>query len=323
MIIFLYGEDSFRSHQKLLEIKNKYLASDESGSGLSVFDCGEEKDIFRKIKNILGTANLLAPKRLLIVKNIISEAGDLEQKNLLEFLKKNGQKIGEDRDIVAVFWENNLPKKSGALFKFLEKNGKSQNFEKLTSAKLNNWILKNILALDSNAKISKLALDKLAAFCGGDTALLYSEIQKLVNYSDKNTIGEKEVELLVKANLDNNIFQMVDAIGANNKKEALKLLHNHLQSGDDPFYLFSMFLYQFRNLLKIADLKENGVSSEYEISKITKTHPFVIRKSLAQIRNFSFEKLKSIYQELGEIDGKIKIGKIEIKLALDKFVAEM
>lgn len=323
MIIFFYGEDNFRSNRKLIEIKQKYFLSDKSASGLSVFDCVDDKNVYQKIKSVLSTANLLAPKRLAIIKNFITAASDQEQKNFLEFLKTNGKKLNEDKDMVAVFWEGSLPKKSNAICKFLEKNAKSQNFEKLSGAKLNNWILKTILSINPKAKISRPALEKLAAFCGGNTALLYSEIQKLVDYSDKNMIGEKEVELLVKANLDNNIFAMVDAIGAKNKKEALKLLHNHLQSGDDPFYLFSMFLYQFRNMLKIADLKEGGISLEYEISKITKTHPFVVRKSLTQIRNFSFEKLKKIYQKMGMMDEKIKTGKLEIKLALDKFVAEM
>jgi DNA polymerase III subunit delta len=136
-------------------------------------------------------------------------------------------------------------------------------------------------------------------------------------------ITEKDVDQLVNASLDSNIFTTIDAIGANNKKEALFMLHNHIKKGDDPFYIFSMFLYQFRNLLKIADLRESGISSEYEISKITKMHPFVIRKSLGQIRNFTFEKLKNIYQKLGEMDTQIKTGKIDIKLALDKFVAEL
>lgn len=309
----------------MLEIKNKYLISDQSGSGLSDFDCEEEKDAVAKIISISHMANLLAPKRLVVVKNIISEADEQSRKNMLEFLKKNIKKLGQDRDIVAVFWEGNQPKKNSALYKFFITSSeiKSQNFEKLSGMKLSNWILKTISSFDPKAKISQPALEKLAAFCGSDTALLNSEIQKLVSFADADIISEKDVELLVKAILDNNIFAMVDMLGVNNKKEALKLLHNHLQSGDDPFYLFSMFLYQFRNMLKIADLKESGISSEYEISKITKTHPFVVRKSLAQIRNFSLEKLKIIYQKLGEIDGKIKTGKMEIKLALDKFVAEM
>lgn len=327
MIIFLYGDDPFRSRRKLFEIKNKFLFSDKSGSGLSVFDCGESassalKDRAKSIINALSTANLLAPKRLVIIKDLILAGPADEQKKMLDFLKKE-KSLPEDKDTVAVFWESARPKKADALFKFFYKHAKSQEFEKLTGAKLNQWILRCLQEIDPAAKISGKALEKLVLFCENDSFSLYSQLQKLANYASGRMIGENDVDLLVKANLDGNIFAMVDALGRNDKKEALGLLHAHLEKGDDPFYLLSMFFYQFRNMLKVMDLYENGVRSEYEISKIAKLHPFVVRKSLAQSSRFPFSILKKIYGRLAALDTAVKTGKIEIKLALDKFVAEL
>jgi DNA polymerase-3 subunit delta len=151
---------------------------------------------------------------------------------------------------------------------------------------------------------------------------LDKEIQKLISYADGKIISDKDVDILVKASLDSNIFKTIDALGANNKKEAIRLIHEHLKNGDDPFYLMSMFVYQFRNMLKVADLKEKK-ANEYEIAKMTRMHPFVIKKSLAQLRNFSFPRLEKIYRKLGAMDLMIKIGKMDIRLALDKFVAEL
>ena len=325
MIIFLFGDDVLRSSQKINEIKNKFLFSDKSGSGLSVFDYSEEKELSKKIIETLNTPNLLAPKRLIICKNIISASLAEEQKKILEFLKKK-KNLEKDLDAVIIFWENEMPKKNNAIYKFLvDKNSgsKNQNFEKLTGIKLEVWALKTIKEINSTALISKNALSKLIAFCGEDNFLLFQEIQKLVSYADNEMISEKDVELLVKANLNSNIFATIDALGVNNKKEALKLLHEHLEKGDDPFYLMSMFFYQFRNMIKVSDLYEKGNRSEFDIARITKLHPFVIKKTLFQMRNFTFEKLKNIYKKLGEIDTAVKTGKVEIKLALDKFVVEL
>ncbi|MDR3558927.1 MAG: DNA polymerase III subunit delta [Candidatus Pacebacteria bacterium] len=321
MIIFLYGDDRFRSHQKLLEIKQKYLESDKSGSGLSRFDFSEGTEA-RKIINVFSTPNLLAPKRLVIIKRMILAAPETEKEKMREYFKKNGEKLAKDNDLVVSFWEDGSPKKADKLFKILEKISKSQEYVKLFGAKLDQWILKRIKELDEKSNISKAALERLIAYCGGDSLVLNSEIEKLVNYASGEMIGEKDVELLVRANVDSNIFATVDALGANNKKEALKLLHRHLEKGDDPFYLMSMFVYQFRNLLKIADLKEQGMP-EYEIVKNSKLHPFVVKKSLGQLCNYSFARLKKIYAALSDIDAKVKIGKIDMKLALDKFVAEL
>lgn len=323
MIIFFYGEDQFRSHQKILEIKNKYLASDKSGSGLSFCDCEEEKKILEKIKNSLETANLFSSKRLLIVRNVITGTSDIDQKNVLEYLKKNIKSIEKDNETVAVFWETSAPKKNNALFRFLDKNSKKQNFEKLSGLKLSQWTLKALKEINPEAKISKTALEKIASYTGGDTRLIFSELQKLASYASGRMISGEDVEKMVRANIAGNIFATIDALGANNKKEALRLLHNHMEQGDDPFYLFSMVIYQIRNLLKVADMSERERMPEYEISKTTKMHPFVVKKSLSQIRYFPLAKLKKMYAALLDIDVKVKTGGLDMKTGLDKFVAEL
>lgn len=323
MIIFLYGDDQFRSRQKVAEIKQKYLENDKSGSGLSYFDVENEKEAAKKIMDVFSIPNLLAPKRLVIIKNLITASRETDTSELKGYIIKNLEGISEDKNLVTVFWENSAVSKSDKLSKALEKNSKSQNFEKLTGAKLSQWILKEMKKIDGKSKISKQALEKLVAYAGEDTVSLYQEIQKLVNFSNSEMISERDIEILVKANLDNDIFRTIDMIGANNKKEALALLHRHLENGEDPFYLFSMFVYQFRNLLKIADLKEKRVSSEYAISQTTKMHPFVVRKSLNQVRNFGFIRLKEIYKELGKIDLGVKTGKADMRFSLDKFIAEL
>ncbi len=322
MIIFLYGDDAFSSRGKVAQIKQKYLDSDKSGSGLSVFDCDEEKMVVKKISGVIGTPNLLSPKRLVIVKSFIESYGVEEQKELLGFLKKKEKTLLDDKDVVVIFWEVTAPKKSGTLFKFLEKKTKSQKFEKLTGVKLRQWVLREIAEIDKEAKISSSALEKLIVYCAEDLFTIHAETQKLVNFADGKMIEESDVELLVNAKLGGNIFQMVDALGSNNKKEALSLLHKHLEKGDDPFYIMSMFFYQFRNMLKVADLKEKGFP-EYEIASISKLHPFVVKKSMAQTARFGLPRLKEIYDKLSLLDSAVKTGQIEIVLGLDKFVGEL
>jgi len=321
MLIFLYGADSFRASQKLFQIKEKLLAANPSGAGLSVFDY-EEGNFKANLLDILGMPNLLNPKRLVIIKNLIAGASETERDAVLDYFKKNTS-VADDTDLVVVFFENNLPRKTNALFKFLDKSAKSQNFEKLTGAKISQWAMKRLKEFDPQSSIASSALEKLIAFSGGDTQAINSEIQKLVSFADGKIISDDDVEKLVNANINIKIFDTIDALGNNNKKQAAGLLHEHLKRGEDPFYLFSMFIYQFRNLLKVADLKEKGMSNDYEISRISGLHPFVVKKSLIQLRNFTLDKLKNIYTELTELDTKIKTGKIDIRLALDKFIVEL
>ncbi|MFZ2225864.1 MAG: DNA polymerase III subunit delta [Candidatus Moraniibacteriota bacterium] len=322
MLFFLYGEDSFRSLEKVLEIKKKFQLNDKSGAGLSSFDALDEKNISPKIERALKNTGLFSSKKLLILKNSISQLPSEEQAKILAFLKKNITQLKDDLDSVIIFWEKENPRKNNALFKFFLAEARKQSFEKLVGSKLDEWVLRKIKT-SGGAGISRPALEKLIIYTDGNTASISQEIEKLISYEDGEIIDEKAVDLLLESQSGSDIFKTIEALASNNKKLAVKLLRAHLDRGDDLFYLFSMFVYQFRNLLRIASLQENGIFNEFEIAKLAKLHPFVVKKSASQARNFGEKKLIAIHKKLGILDTKIKTGKIDIKLALDKFIVEL
>lgn len=320
MVIFFYGEDSFRSKEKLREIREKFLGSGQVGSGLSIFDFSEKVE--GNLISSFSSQGLFSEKRLVIIKNIIGSGSKEIQTEVLEYLKKT-EGIFSDRDLVVVFWEENNPRKNNALFVFLEKSAKKQKFDNLSGFQLEKWIEERISSFDSEKKISKEALLRLVAYTGGNMYFLDNEIRKLLDFSLSPQIEKQDVELMVRATLGNDIFETIEAVGKGNKKESLLMLQNHLEKGDEPFYLFSMLVYQFRNLMKIAALHRIGKNNEYEIAKLAKLHPFVVKKSMGQIRSLPFEKLKEIYLVLGKIDFETKTGKADIRLALQKFLVEL
>lgn len=323
MLFFLYGDDSFRSSEKVLEIKNKFQLNDKSGAGLSSFDGKEEKNALVKLEGALRNTGLFSAKKLLILKRIISDSPAEDQAKVLSYLKKNIELLKNNTDLVIILWEEMIPRKNNALFKFLLENAKKQNFEKLLGTKLNDWTLEIIKKSNSNTNISKIAMDKLIAYTGGNSATINQEIEKLISFSYGKTIDEEAIDLLVRAESDSDIFKTIEALASNNKKLALGLLRDHINRGDDPFYIFSMFIYQFRNLLRIATLQDNRVFNEFEIAKITKLHPYVVKKSFSGAQSFGSQKLKKSYAKLCLIDTRIKTGKLDIKLALDKFIGEL
>src|SRR3989339_168380 len=274
MIIFLYGEDGFRSNRKLAEIKNKFTEKYKEGGTLFVFDFVEPGAKISDLIIKLSSGGLFSNKKLAIVKNILQNKTAAQDLELLDFLKKADK--GEIKDLTLVFWEKERIDKKLKLAKFLLEKTKKQEFGLLDGSKLTNWII--------------------------------------------GEICEEDINLLVKSKIDTDIFKTIDSLARQDKKTAAGLLHNHLSAGEDPFYLLSMYFYQFRNLLKVKELAEKNVS-EREIAQKLKLHPFVARKSLEQGRNFSLDQLKKLYKDLCEIDFGAKTGKIEIELALDKFIA--
>jgi len=316
MIIFLYGEDSYRSRQKLNQIKEKFKKSDPSNINLTVLD--GEKAGSEDIKKAVQAVPFLAKKRLVIVENLLTKnKSKTLPDELINYIKK---KIPETT--VIVFWEEGSPDERTKLFKLFKKPQKAQEFKLLSGYSLSKWIEQEVKK--RGGKIERNALDKLAAYVDNDLWQMSNEVDKLISYkgAKNEPITTDDVELLVKAKLDTNIFNMIDAIGQKNKKRALKLLHDQIESGAHELYLLTMITYQFRNLLIIKDLIEQG-KNQYQIQRETKMHPFVVQKTFSQARNFSLNELKKIYQKLLDTDVALKTSKIEPNLALDLLVTKL
>ncbi len=306
MLIFLYGQDTYRSREELRMITKK-----QEKASLNWFDFvridakDNEVEIFEKIRQSVNTISMFNEKKLVIIENIFLALQDI-QKNILEFLKNKS--IEKDKDITLVFWTETIEERS-ELFKFLKTKAECKAFDLLKRVQLKNWI-KNYIS-EREGEVEQRALDKLIEYIGSDLWRMANEINKLLNYS--KTIKLEDIELLVKPEIDLNIFEMVDALGQKNKTRVLNLFNQHLEKGDDEFYLLSMFVYQIRNLLRIKSTP---------LAKLD-LHPFVIRKTQYQAKNFTFEELKKIYYQLMTIDLEAKTGKSDIMTALELFLTNI
>lgn len=291
MIRFLYGQDTYRSRQELKRIIEEYKKANPDWLDFFRIDCNDE-DAFQKIREAVDTISMFNQEKLIVLENL--------QEELLDFFKKRDLK-----NVEIVVWDEK-PDKRSKLFKFLQKT-KAKEFKPLQGSHLKDWIKDYVD--EQKGGIESPAIDKLIEYIGSDLWRLSNEINKLLNYS--KTIKNEDIELLVKPEIDLNIFNLVDALGYKDKNKALKLFKQYLEKGEDESYLLSMFIYQIRNLIKI---KTGGKLN---------MHYFVIQKSRQQARNFSFEDLKKIYHQLLTIDLDIKTGRTDSKTALELFLVSL
>ncbi|MBU4030864.1 DNA polymerase III subunit delta [Patescibacteria group bacterium] len=310
MIILLYGEDTYRLRQKLKEIVSGYKSKHQSGLSFARFD--EKNFDFSEVKNIIEAVSMFSEKKLIILENVVKEKDF--QKDFFEYAKKN--KIKNNQDIIAVLFQEG--KLAASVLK--KKVNMFEEFLPLKGTGLTNWIKKEVSK--NGGVIDSGAVNELSFRVGGDLWQMSNEIGKLVGYKKNNPITKEDVVLMVKSEADLNIFAAIDALAARNKKDALRLLHQHLNQGVNENYLFSMFVYQIRNLLKIKDLMEKGTPFPLLAAK-SGLHPFVARKTAQQAANFSLDQLQTIYRRLLEIETKTKTGRAGILTALDLFVVEI
>ncbi|MCX6741475.1 MAG: DNA polymerase III subunit delta, partial [Candidatus Parcubacteria bacterium] len=202
----------------------------------------------------------------------------------------------------------------------LQKYAKCQEFDCLQPAVLRKWIIQEFVK--NKSSITDDAANLLIEFVKNDLWQMANEVKKLSSYKVGGTITRKDVELLVKPNIENDIFKTIDALVSKDKKLALSLLHKHLDNGEVPLYLLSMITYQIRNLLIIKELQD--LKTPYGLmAKKSGLHPFVVQKSSYVCSQFPMEKLKKIYQKIFQVDSDIKTGKVEAETAMDLLLSEI
>lgn len=332
MLIFFYGQDTYRLKKKINEIIAEYRKKYSSGLNLAEIDMSED-DIL-KIHEQTDAVSMFAEKKLIILSNVFGDP--IKEKNIADYLIE--RKLSEDEDTILIIRqaaEMTPPRSRGGvisasakkLLDFLLKNSKCQEFKLLGLVQLKKWV--SCYFKKEGVNISEGALIKLLDFVGDDLWQMDQEIMKLLSYksyksnrTDKFIITEEDVECLVGSKINLDIFRTIDGFSKKDRKSALSSLKKHFQNGEDALYLLGMLVYQFRNIIKVKDFMEKGFADK-NIAEQMKTHPYVLQKSIAQAKLFRLPELKKIYQMFFRVDLAIKTGRVKPETALDLLAMEI
>lgn len=342
LIIFLYGPDGYRLKENVDIIVGAYRKKYESGMSYHRFDftsptCKGVDEVSNAIKSV----SFFDEAKLIVVKNALSYSGQTTINNLEELLRKF--KISEDKKTVLVFVENksesDLRKVNKDLFALLSsKNNLVRNIEYLNGVKLSNWVRGKFK--ENGQGISPPVAGLLTGIVGNESWALANEISKLSNYSTASrrfrmasheysdaTITEKDINLLVGRKEDNNIFDLIDAVGNQNKAKAFEMMYRLINAGHDGYYLLSMLVYHFENLLSVSDLLtqdpmfRSRTPKHYEIvAKQCGLHPFVAKKAVSQAQKFQKGDLVAKFNHLAGLDVSSKSGLTNLEDSLYNFV---
>ncbi len=306
MIIFLYGQDSYRISQKLKEIVFGYKTKNPSGFNLVNFDLSEDKtDIFFEA---IKSNSFIAEKKLIIAKNIFENMIDLE--SILEFLKDQNISLREDMILILVHYGDSLKNK---LFEYLTKKpNQSQNFKLLKAYEIKNWARKLLNSFEVD--LTGEALDFLVSNCGSDSWRLDSEIRKIANYKIKGVVSKSQIEELIVGSREHNIFELTDALLRKNKNKALLALYKTMDGGGKPTELLGLLAWQVRNLLRF---KMGAKLAELKL------HPFILGKLKESEKIFSTEELNAFLSKIIDLDLAFKTTDLDKKTALSLLISEL
>lgn len=288
MFYLLYGQDTYRSKEKLNKLVEFFRAK---VSGLGVFNIDNENFTESKFEELIRAKNLFNKKHIIVCRGLLGDQASADF--IMRALKRCA-----DSENIFLFGEEELDKKT--LEQAKKQAQKTQEFNNLTGSKLKTWIGKK--------GAEGRTAEQIISQCGSDLWCAAKEIEKY------RLGGEVGADLTAGKY---NPFAICDAFAAKNKAKSWILLQEAVLSGVSIEDVFFKILWQIKNLLLVKKLKKNGESN---IAEETGLHPFVIKKALMAVDNFSEEELINYSGEMVRIYHEERRGVCEMPIELEKML---
>ena len=170
---------------------------------------------------------------------------------------------------------------------------------------------------------SHAVLQRLEDQAGDAPAFLDSILDQLILYAgDRKEITEDMLELFEENWKSVDVFSLTDAILAKKSGRALILLKQILEENDkDLISLLGLLHWQIRRFWQARVLADEG-QSEGVILKKCKVSPRQAPFFMRQLKSFSRKKLEECLEGLFQMDWKLKTGRGEGPLELEKWVVQ-
>lgn len=313
-VYLFYGEDEFSISQEIEKLEKKL--GDPAIASLNISRLDGRALSFEELENAVRAMPLLVSRRLVVVYHPLAKFDnhpDLQAKFLALL-----ESLPQSTALVLVEYRAPDKKKPHWLWEWANRAGDRAHAHAFPHPDMPRWIRQQ--AKREGGEFTPQAVAALASLVGEDTRLATQEIAKLLAYVNYGRpVEQEDVEQLVAASGQSDIFGLVDAVGMRDSQRAMRLLHNLLDQMD-VLQIFAMIVRQFRLLIQTKELQDNGATLD-EVTRTLKLHAFVGKKVFSQAQRFSLADLEAIYRLLLEMDERIKTGRVEPDLALEAFVA--
>ncbi|MBQ9708703.1 MAG: DNA polymerase III subunit delta, partial [Firmicutes bacterium] len=263
--------------------------------------------------------------------------GESEIKDLTEYLSK-GAGVPESTLLIFTSGETEGKSKLPPVRKAIKeaKNGSIYDFQPLDDSLLRGFIEKRLKATGKGYRPS-LVSSIIAESGYGNKYIDYTlynldnDLKKLAAYAGETEITAEDARAVISTNPENNIFSLLDSVSRNRKGDALEMLHNLFDAKVDPFMIQAMIVRQLELILYVKEMSDDGRVLQ-DISKIAgdlesagrkgRSIPeFRVKKAMQVSKNISSEMIKHMLTGAYEIDGNVKRGIFEPKLALEYYIS--
>ncbi len=309
-LYLLYGEEAYLRRQYRDKLRAALVPADDT-MNCSVYS---GKDInASEVVDLAGTMPFFAERRVIIIEN----SGWLKSGNdqFLALVKA----IPDTTYLILVEEETD---KRSKLYKAVTANGYAALCEMQDEATLRKWVMG--LLKKENKLITPDALTLLLDKTGTSMENIRREVEKLVcyKYYDEG-ITASDVEELCIVQIQNQIFDMVEAVAQKKQKQALKLYYNLLALKEAPMKILALIARQFNMLLQVKEMKSKGYH-ESDIARQTGLNPYYLKKKyIPQAAQFRQAQLETALKACVEAEEAVKTGHMPDLLSVELIIVSL
>jgi len=321
MIIFLYGQDTYRSYKHVTKLRERFRKEvDPTGSSIVSIE-GRELDM-AYLRKVVLAPSLFVKSRFVIFKDVITSKPTKQvQEDIVKILSEYAT---DDKSNILVFWESKSEKELKAqraqkfLFDFLQKQKFAQEFKCLSQVQLRDWIVKKCKT--RGCEINREALKTFLLLTGNDMWRIASELEKILAYRHGQSIRVEDIELLVAKVGEEDIYTLLDMIISGKTQDALMFLSKLLKSVDAEQAVFNTIKWHLNSIVSIKNAQFAGIVSDSDIAKLTNLHPYVVQKNKFFAQKISYPVLRRLVERVGSLEVELRQNYAPASLLITRFV---
>ncbi|MBQ2031514.1 MAG: DNA polymerase III subunit delta [Lachnospiraceae bacterium] len=216
-----------------------------------------------------------------------------------------------------LFTEKELDKRN-KIVKYIEEHGHIASFEQLRETDAVTFV--GTLLKRSGLAITDADARLLVDITGGDLTAITNETDKLSAYCyGRDVVTREDILTLTTAITQGQMFRMVDAIVAKNRRAAVSLYRELLTAQTPPALILYNLINSFYQFSLVLRMQRKGLSA-FDIGNQLKMNSYAVGKYLKVSKSASVDAVTAAVAYGAELEAKVKNGAMPDRMAVELFL---
>ncbi len=311
-----YGEDAFYIRSRVNQLIKKWDVDDFN---VTSYDC-EETPVSEAINDAM-TIPFMSEGKVVIARNA----------DFLSTQKAKSPSVEHSEEALRQYIENpsghtlfilTVPKEKldmrSKTVKLLKEHAEVVECRLKRSRDLLAWVKRQLA--NANLHIESDALDELMKRIHSSTEMAYSELKKLLLYTEgESTVDKAMIERVITKNIEHNVYELTNALLARDHKRAVEIYHDLITYSEDPLRVLSVVVGKYREMLQVKTLLDQGYTQDdiqWHFNVKSGRAYYMVQNARVVPR----DKIEDHLTQLEHLDYAIKSGRLEKRMALELFI---